>query len=96
MSKVAIRFETDEKTKRALQAYAKKLGTTPSKLLNKQIHELLAARQPAESEVLEPNDELIEIMERVEEDIKHGYRNMTGPLNKEEALEHLRSMMHDD
>ncbi|HEX4774781.1 MAG TPA: hypothetical protein VH234_04660 [Candidatus Saccharimonadales bacterium] len=91
MNSAVINFKTDPKTKKALQQYAKELGTTTSSLLNANIRQMLRSRKVILTDSLEPNAELEKVLRAVEDDIKH---NRIGPpMNREEALDHLRSMM---
>ena len=84
MKSTVINFKTDAKTKRELHKYAKELGVTTSSLLNAHIRQMLRTRTVVLTDQLEPTPYLEEVMRRVEEDIKHNYRNMSGPFSPRE------------
>ena len=92
MSNTLLSIKTDEQTKRDLRAFAAELGISSTAFVNLVIKQALRDRRVVLSTNLEPTPYLEEIMRNADTDYKAD-RNITHTKSKEEALNHLDSLM---
>lgn len=95
MSNVALTIRTDRGTKKAIADFAASLGLSTSAFITAVT--LQAVREQrvvltSPTPTLEPTPYLEKIMRKAEADLKAD-RNISPPMNRDEARKHLRSLM---
>jgi antitoxin component of RelBE/YafQ-DinJ toxin-antitoxin module len=95
MNDAAMTIRTDTKTKKAIADFAASLGLSTSAFVTavtlqavREQRVVLTAPMPT----LEPTPYLEKIMHKAEVDLKAA-RNVSKTMNRDEALNHLRSLM---
>lgn len=88
----ALTIRTDPETKKAIADFANSVGMSTSAFATAVLLQTVRNRQVILTPTLEPTPYLERIMRKADEDIKTG-RNMSHPMNKQQALEHLRSLI---
>ena len=93
MSNVALTIRTDTKTKKAIADFAASLGLSTSAFITAvTLQAVREQRVVLTLPTLEPTPYLEKIMRKAETDLKTG-RNVSPPMNRDEARKHLRSLM---
>jgi antitoxin component of RelBE/YafQ-DinJ toxin-antitoxin module len=88
----ALTIRTDPKTKQAIADFANSVGMSTSAFATAILLQTVRDGRVVLTPALEPTPYLEKIMRKADADIEAG-RNMSLPFNKDQALEHLKSLM---
>ncbi|HUD06678.1 MAG TPA: hypothetical protein VMR34_02225 [Candidatus Saccharimonadales bacterium] len=88
----ALTIRTDPKTKQAIADFANSVGMSTSAFATAVLLQTVRDRRVVLTPPLEPTPYLAKIMRKADADIEAG-RNMSPPMDKKQALKHLRSLM---
>jgi len=88
----ALTIRTDPKTKQAIADFARSVGMSTSAFATAVLLQTVRDRQVLLTPPLMPTPYLEKIMRKADADIKAG-KNISGPFDKKQALEHLKSLM---
>ena len=92
MSNTALTIRTDSQTKKAIADFAASLGLSTSAFIAAvTLQAMREKRVVLTPPTLEPTPYLEKIMRKADADIKAGH--VGPPMNKTEAVKHLRSLM---
>ena len=91
MNTATLSIRTDDKTKKEISDFADSLGLSISALAVALLKQAVRDGQVTLARPLEPTPYLEKIMRQAEKDLKQ-QRNMSKPMDKGQALEHLRSL----
>lgn len=91
MSDTLLSIRTDEQTKKEVKKFANSVGLSVSAFVTVVLRQTMQEGKIVLSPTLEPTPYLEKIMRKTEEDIKAG--RVGSPMNKDEAIKHLRSLM---
>ena len=86
MNQVPMTIKIDSDIKRQAQKLAKGLGLSLSSIIENQLKEVIRDRRVVFEETPVPNAKTAKILDKIEEDIKHG-RNLSEPTYSYEELE---------
>ena len=92
MSDATLTIRTDSTTKQAIASFAASLGLSTSAFITAASLQAVREGQLTLTSVLEPTPYLEKIMRKADADLKVG-RNISKTMNRDEALDHLRSLM---
>ena len=93
MSNTALTIRTNSETKKAIADFAASLGLSTSAFMTAvTLQAMRDQRVVLTPPALEPTPYLEKIMRKAEADLKAN-RNISQPMNRDEAREHLRSLM---
>lgn len=91
MSQTPVTVKIDSDVKEQAQKLAKQLGLSLSAIIENKLREVVRERRVVFEEEFEPTPYLEKIIHQAEADLKAGLA--TPPMNKQEARDHLRSLM---
>lgn len=91
-NKTALTIRTDPKTKQTIADFAQSVGMSTSAFVTAVLLQTVRDNRVVLTPTLVPTPYLEGIMQKADADIKAG-RNMSPPMDKQQALEHLRSLM---
>src|SRR5579872_5351774 len=92
MSNTLLSIRTDDQTKKEIAEFAKSVGLSVSAFVTVVLKQAIREGRVVLSPTLEPTPYLEKIMRKAEADLKAD-RNISPPMNRDEAREHLRSLM---
>jgi addiction module RelB/DinJ family antitoxin len=92
MSNALLSVRTDDETKQQITDFAASVGLSVSAFVTVVLKQAVREGRVVLAPTLEPTPYLEKIMRKAEADLKIG-RNISPPLNREEARKHLRSLM---
>lgn len=95
MKQIAVTIKIDDELKADVQALAKNMGLSFSSIVENKLREVRRERRVEFTEEFIPNKKFAKELLEIEEDIKAG-RNMTGPMEVDEAVKYLMSLPHAD
>lgn len=92
MNSTALTIRTDPQTKKLIADFAASVGLSTSAFATAILKQAVREGRVVLTPALEPTPYLEKIMRKAETDLKAG-RNISPPMNREEARKHLRSLM---
>jgi addiction module RelB/DinJ family antitoxin len=92
MSNALLSIRTDDETKKEVADFAASVGLSVSGFVTVILKQAVREGRVVLTPTLEPTHYLETIMRKAEADLKAG-RNVSPPMNRDQAREHLRSLM---
>jgi antitoxin component of RelBE/YafQ-DinJ toxin-antitoxin module len=91
MGNALLSIRTDDETKKEITHFASSVGLSVSAFVTVILKQAVQEGRVVLTPTLEPTPYLENIMRKAEDDIKAGRVGV--PMNKDEAMKHLRSLM---
>jgi antitoxin component of RelBE/YafQ-DinJ toxin-antitoxin module len=88
----ALTIRTDPETKKTIADFAASVGLSTSAFATAILLQAVREQRVLLTPTLEPTPDLEQIMRKAEADLKTGH-NISPPMNRDQAREHLRSLM---